>query len=209
MHKSFFLAPYAGVGYSGVKYNYAFPVNTNFKNITSLRGGVDAGIFIKNIRLSTGISYMTTGDEYDAVIAYLSLPPQIDTVNVRTRYDHLLLPINIGYRIKLLKKLSVCPTVGASISWNMGATTKAESKLANRSNKGRIEDFTNIFHPVSVFANGSVVISYNVTQRIAIMLNPSYNYMLTNILKTPTNAAFSAIRRHYVWHINGGIMLLL
>jgi hypothetical protein len=125
----FYLAPHIGAGISQVKPSVAespfIKGNASRSWILCFNAEVGIGYRYKNLRIQSGIQYLTSGFQLDNI--HIHQDPDPGSFYFlggddywKFTYNHLAVPLNVGYAISR-KRLSVVPYLGILVSYNLGA----------------------------------------------------------------------------------------
>jgi hypothetical protein len=208
----FYLAPSIGAGMSGVKQNYFSIDHKNgfspdSKAIFSYNARLGVGYNYKKWRLETGLQYSVTGYKIEMIFLGIDFPSG-PAGTTETRYQHLSVPLRLGYSIRLSDRLHFVPYAGILASYNMGARTITEIPGSLKSDyRWKSKDFKNQFNSIAVWGNLALQLEYKTSDRISIFGGPSAQYMISNFLKTPDNALYKASDRQYSVHIDLGVKI--
>lgn len=207
-----YLSPSLGAGISNVKQNY-FSIDQNggyspdAKSIFSYNAGLGIGYEYKNWRLETGLQYLLTGYRYEGLVLGSNILNS-ESGTAETRYQHLSVPLRLGYSIKLGERFHFVPYAGITASYNMGA--RSIDKLPGlpvADYRWKSENFKGQYKSISVWGNLALQLEYKTSDRISIFGGPSAQYMVSNFLKTPDNAIFKASDRPYTIYMDLGVKI--
>lgn len=208
----FYLSPAIGAGMSGVKQNY-FSIDQkngfspDSKVILSYNAQLGVGYRYKKWRLETGLQYLVTGYKYEDIFLGIDFPTG-PAGTTETRYQHLAVPLRLGYSISLSDRLHLVPYAGIAASYNMGARTITDIPGSLKSDyRWKSKDFKNQFNSISVWGNLALQLEYKTSDRISIFGGPSAQYMISNFLKTPDNAVYKASDRQYTINMDLGVKI--
>ncbi len=174
----FYLQPIIGIGLGNIN---AGRVNGEYasKNILVPDFQLAIAYRHKKMQLSSGIGYMQTGRE--ALSTYW-ISKGASTGQVWTykrqelqRYNHILVPLTLGYSFKLSKEFSFIPAIGAGITYNTNVQYGTQ-KYAG-------ENFDKYFERFSLWSIAEADLVYRLSPNVSVIAGTSTYYMLTNIVK--------------------------
>ncbi len=202
----FFLQPIASTGFSKtVVHN--FGGQPDYKNVTSTNFSFGIGYKLNKWRFATGISYLRTGNSIDLTFATFDpLTGTLTGIQHRTQcyyFHHLVVPVTAGYQLNLSRKLSLVPTLGAELSYNIDEketlTGYPDRTMSN-------ESFNNNYHRVSLWATANVHLEYAVGKTLSIFAGPSAHVMLSNMYKVPAGAPYNATQHNNAYLFDAGVL---
>ena len=197
----FSLEPQVGVGISNVK--TSGPADPH--SVSVFDGLLGVGYRYNHFVVSSGIGYLRTG--YKVNITFTdALGNPISTVGAYTYFNHLVVPVSVGRELELSKQLSLVPTVGASVSYNMSAR-ETTFDMNGRAYMKHVpsEEFDNSYKPLSVFAKLQIGVDYKLSTRMSMTLAPVVNYMLSNIAVQHSGAPVKEVQNNYAFLLNAGV----
>lgn len=203
----------AGAGISNVKQNY-FIVDQNghspaTEGVFSYNLQLGLGYQYKKWRLETGLQYAVTGYKLSG-ITLGSNYPNSSVGTSETLFNHLSLPLRLGYTIKLSDRLSLVPYAGIMVGYNFGARTTTDLPGEPQSDyRWQSEDFKDRYQSVSVWGNLALQLEYKVSNRVTLFGGPSAQYMISNFAKVPSNAVYKASDRPFLLNMNIGAKMTL
>lgn len=209
-----YLSYSAGAGMSNVKQNYFWVGNPNGHNpvtdaVFNYNLQLGVGYQYKKWRLETGLQYAVTGYKLSGITLSSNFPNSGEGTS-ETFFNHLSVPLRLGYAIKLSDKLSLVPYAGIMVGYNFGARTITELPGEPKSDvRWASKDFKDRYQSVSVWGNLALHLEYKVSKRVALFGGPSVQYMISNFAKVPSNAAFKASDRPYFLNMNVGAKMTL
>jgi hypothetical protein len=199
----FFIMPSAGYGFSNIAEKTIYIQPGQKTNTGSYIAEFKLGYSIGNIRFSTGLNYFRTGycrKKYTLIyVPTSSTPVETDAYSF---FSHLGIPLQIGSVIPVYKKLSLYPTIGTDITYNLG------EKIAYRNSSGKTsfsinsKEFYSTYNKISLFATATVNMEYAATDQLHVIFSPSARYMLGDFLRKPVNLS----QHSYGIYMNAGII---
>lgn len=213
----FYLRPFVGAGITNINATTTNPAyNDDIKEfynpIFSTTGGVNAGIQIKQLRIETGLQFLTTGRHFDfGINAFSPGTPGIliDSFRVTETHQHIIIPISAGHTFNINNKFSITPMAGVGIGRHMGVSSKRESYITGAVHKSSSTINTSVHNAFNIWGNVFVNFEYYINNRIAISITPTFNRMITNSLKEEPGAIFEYKERHYSVTGNAGVLIRL
>lgn len=202
-----FIQPYVGGGVTSIHhYPYYFKTNP----ISSQLLGIAIGKNIGLLRLETGLSYLTVGDQLILGPEY-SLPhSNIISYNRRVQHSYISVPVKVGIDLWSSKRLSVIPTVGALPSLNIISSVK--EKTVTKSSKKTERNYNYFGYATELFAlfgSASLNIEYRLNKHMSLSLIPACHRMIINSYSnfSVPNGVGARITGTYYWVINSSIGL--
>ncbi len=182
----FYVSPSAGVGVSRLRLNYLLPDGVKFdrraENVLSYNATLGMGYNYKKWRLEMGLQYALTG--YQVTCLSPGFP---DNTRTTTRYEHLNIPLRLGYNIGLNNRLSFVPYAGIVVGYNIGARTITNYPPAPELEHGwSADEFKNSYNRFYLSGSLALRLEYMINHRISIFSGPSAQYMLTRFMKMPS-----------------------
>lgn len=209
--KGLYLKPSAGIGFSykkeeknlfdiqGVKTGPLAPVNVT--------AGI--GYHVKKWRVETGIGYSRTGvkHEFQNVFASPEKGLIYDTANAHTYFHHIIIPLRIAYQFRMNRKLSLYPTLGGAVSFNMGTTDKLIYNQNTSANRNRTSlSFPPQLRPVTLLGEAQLNATYKVSKNIDVFGGPALQYMINPVSRSKGDVGKSASDTYpYNIMINAGL----
>jgi hypothetical protein len=211
----FYLSPSIGAGTGNTKQDF-FSTDPNGNTIKrgsalSYSGNLNIGYKLNHWRLEAGIQYSTSGFKYDNLVFGNNFPDTTPQGSVTIRYQHLAVPIKVGYEIRLGNKFNLVPFAGIITSYNLGATSindiRGEAKKTYTWTKEQF-DYDN--HRITVWGTAALRAEYKLSNRISVFAGPSVQYMISNLLKSPySNPVYNASQRNYTINFDLGVKINL
>jgi hypothetical protein len=190
----FFLNPSIGIGRAGTNTNN-FSTPFIASKTTSYHALMGLGKKLNRIHLTSGFGYFKTGYCFkDLTVATTVL----ETVDYYLFFEHLYVPVTVGYEFALGSWFAVVPELGADVSYNFGEHSKMvyedrTVKSGLRSLSGR--------HRVSVFVDCGINMLFKLKGKTSFTLKPSVKYMATNFLISPVT------EHNYAFFLSAGVRL--
>ena len=205
----FYISPSIGAGISSQKQKYFSPDQISYspdtKNAFSYNAQLGIGYSYKKWRLETGLQYAVTGYKYTDIILGINFP-DMGEGTIETRYQHLSLPLRIGYTVGLSDKLSLAPYAGIIASYNLGARTVTKFSPEPKSDyRWQSKDFKNYYNSSSLWGNLALRLEYKVNNRLSILGGPTVQYMISNFMKIPDGAIYKASERMFLVNMDFGV----
>lgn len=174
----FFIQPQIGAGLTELSGNVFSKGFANKKGL-ALAGGIHAGKSIGHWRISTGLELLRTGCTFKDLEG--NNPPLMTPVkwNLTFQNLHLLLPLKVGYEIRL-GKLSLVPSLGVAVAYNVRSVAIIHNRNARRA---EVFDDPIPYKSFSGFGIGDVSIVRKVNNRISLLGGVSYYQMFTDNMK--------------------------
>ena len=182
-----YVKPSVGVGLSSVISNYDHPTSTIYNY--NLRMGV--GYERNKWRIETGVRYFTTGYKN---AEYLVFENNINTttgvitgsekVNNTYTFTHIAVPVSIGYKIPLTKKLSLVPMAGALVSYNLKCHLKSVTDIYTYSVDYPQEEFERTYNRINVWGSAAINLEYKVGRRLKVAGGLQTDFMLNTMINS-------------------------
>jgi|GEM_PF-1161580 len=208
-----FLQPGAAIG-TGEVIRKVYPGTTiHYDNATQTNYQIGIGYQTGKWRISTGVGYLRTGYQDNALFAtntstgqYGIGYSQTPTYQYKTIYEffhHVMVPLTVSYQVRLSNKFVLVPSIGAEGSYNMD-----EKVHISGQDEYTVPDktFTSNYNSISVWAMTSLHAEYKLNERLSIFAGPSGQWMLTNFYKVPSGAAYTATQHNYSYLFDAGIV---
>ncbi len=214
----FYLTASAGAGMSGAKRIYYNPNNApgalKQSDIMNYHATMGVGYRYKHWRIETGLQYLTSGYQLNNLILGSDFDPNktiiTGTGNYRITYNHIGIPLQLGYAFPLSHKLNVVPSLGMLASYNLGAKhrLKVEDVAWNTNMPG--DDFKKEYNTLSIWGDAGLKLEYKLSHKIGLFAGPSLQYMISSFYKKPTNnMVFTASQRNYSINMDLGLSVTL
>ena len=197
----FFLQPVIGAGITNIKRVGAYNQTGNGNDI-SFDGGILAGYRAGRWIYSTGLVYLRTGTKLPITIVD-GLGNPIGSSSIIYRFSHLMLPVTAGRSFRMSKRLSLTPSAGVGISYNISESEK--NSLYNVTTHMPASEFNNAYHQFGFFGLVQAELAYKVSKAVSITCAPSFDYMLTNMAKPPDFIQPNYVQHNYALLLNVGI----
>lgn len=210
--KGLYLKPSAGIGFGNVRENSnttGYP-SLQKVNVAALNVTAGIGYQVKKWRFESGIGYLRSGvrrDMYSSSV-YSRNYPLVDTTTSHTYFHHIIIPLRIAYQLRMNRKLSLYPTLGGAVSFNMGWTEKAKfSAYGSYDFKQTDMFFPYPLRPITLLGEAQLNASYKVSKNIDIFGGPALQYMINPMVKTtdPFGNPLKADQYPYTIMINAGL----
>jgi hypothetical protein len=202
---NFFLQPQIGVGGSNTK-EITYSGTQKYKSVLAYDVRLDVGYDINNIVITSGIGYMRTGYKLPFTLTD-PLGNVISSTYIYWYFNHLMLPLHAGYKLKPGKKLAILPTIGTDFSYNISAQETPVKYLSTKKVKTiSAAEFDRTYNRLSVFGFVQVSFEYNISSKLSITCAPAFDYMFTNLLQVPANNYYTARQHNYAYVLNAGII---
>ena len=193
-----FLQPTIGIGVGKVKYSEDAPFPIKFTLIPSVQIGI--GYQFSHVVLSTGLGYMQTG--FAQKITYTDYVGNVvGTGYLNLHYNHLVVPVTVGYKLNGGKKFSVTPVIGTEITYNISGREVTSGYGPKQNTKIPNDQFKKGIEPISVFGLIQLNLDFLIADRLSIVCTPKFDYMVTNMLKDSPHIA----QHCYTFLLNAGI----
>lgn len=207
-----FVNPYVGAGFTDIITKGSI---TNAQKTVSTTGGnigVNIGYSLGRLRLTTGISFLSTGNETEDMVIFqnLNAPYEYDSGRISYMYRHITVPVKVGYTV-LSRKVSFTPELGIMPTYTLGQWARFNSQSGNqgRTEKMSPNAYSTLFNKISVFGTLDILMAIHFNDKFALSISPAYYYMLTNLQKLKGPIIGVASQRHYAAMLNIGVILKL
>jgi hypothetical protein len=189
---AFYLKPTAGIGTSNSFVSGRPTQDGKSNNILAYNFHFDFSYRVNNFSINAGLGYMRTGREYQYVYAYIGAVSHPTTyhaeMNKLEHYNHFVIPLSVGYSIRLSEKLLILPAIGAEFSYNNSATYKISSTTNNFSyDESHIyagKEFAWYFNKFSLWGFSQLNLECQIDDYETVTFGPDIHYMMTNIVKS-------------------------
>lgn len=212
----FYLKPFAGLGTSKITQttnNPMFPDPNELKklnnSIMSMTAGINAGIQIKQLRIQTGVQFLTTGRTFDAGLYDYWKQQYKDSFRVTNRIYHILIPISAGHTFNIDSNFSITPMAGVAAGFIINNSSHRESYITNNTSKSTTSPSASGYSSFILWGNLAVNLEYRLNERLSLSLSPTFNRMITNAYKDMPGAIYDVTERHYAITGNLGLMIRL
>jgi hypothetical protein len=208
----FYAVPIAGIGYSDAHQDF-FHANWNGGDLNKKKSGnynlqILVGYQWRHWSIETGLQYLETGYKYPD-LTFGGSYPVIIYGSAKLSNSHLNIPLHFGYVINTKSKFSIVPTLGVDVGFNLDERSYNVIGDDKHSVKTPSEDFKKTYNTVSVWGNAGVRVEYKLSQRFAVVAGPQFQYMISNFLNVPADAAYHASQRNYSLDFNAGVKVNL
>ena len=200
-----FLQPVAGIGAANVSHiNYTMNAASDHYAM-NFDGGLLAGYQAGKWVFSSGLIYLRTGSKAQITLTD-ALGNPVSTSYMYSRYNHLVLPLEVGRRFALGKKLSITPSVGAGLSYNISASEKDDvDNEVTQIPSGASNTYTNTFSWYGIL---QVKLAWRVNSTFDLTCAPTFDYMLTRMTwpqQDPLNNNSIVYQHDYTLLLNFGV----
>lgn len=196
---------YGGAGGANVQLN-----DVAGRSVLGYQVRVGVGRQIGNLFASTGLGYMLTGRNvtYNFWTYDPERPGKHDMQHARKteRYEHVMVPLSIGYGIWLSSKLTLIPSLGVAASYNVRVRVRQTDKI-NMANVYHITLFNlghtyegsgmRPFQKFSMWGQAQADLTYSLNSRVGIVAGISFYRMLTNMIDPTGYPQHSFPKRMY------------
>ncbi len=198
---TFFLQPVAGIGAANVSRVDDRMRATSDDYAINFDAGLMAGYRAGKWVLSTGLVYLRTGAKEQAMLMDLA-GNQVGTTYIHYRYNHLMLPLEVGRRFALGKKLTLTPSAGAGLSYNISASEKDdfENRISHVP-KATYNNYTNTF---SCYGLVQAELAWRINAAFDLTCAPAFNYMVSNMI-WPQLEPNTVFQHDYTLLLNFGV----
>lgn len=214
----FYLTGGAGAGTTNVKQNYSYTDITGSTITRSSRYSYNASLGIgyryKNWRFQTGVQYLKTGYELNNLVFSSDFDPTriiaVPSGDYRITYDHIGVPVQVGYTIAPSKKLSLVPYLGLLPTYNLGARSVISASGTETVNKWTSAAFGSRYNRISLWGTAALQLEYKVSNKVSITGGPSLQYMISNFEKNTHPVPENQYQqRNYAISLNLGVTIRL
>lgn len=214
----FYIAPSAGAGISGATKNYTIfnAAGNAIKNsdVVNYNSKAAIGYRYKKFRFQVGIQYMTSGYKRDEIVFPGEYHPDSsantkDNSPFEVRYTHLMIPVQVGYNIRVSNKFSVVPYLGILAGYNLGAKTFITEAGKERSYTLTKADFNNRYNRLSLWGQISVQAEYRLGPIVSLTAGPSVTRMISNLEQVHANAIVKPTQKNYAFNLDIGAKISL
>jgi len=150
-----------------------------YRPTTAMQASMDLGYNLHNWRFVAGVQYLADGYDVDNHYGLTG-----KNYHVTARFQHLNIPVRVGYTINLSKKLAVIPYVGASAGYNFNMRQVDKNSGETKVTRDTDEQFDFFgYNRISISAMGQLDVRYQLCDMMAITAGPRYNTMLGSMQK--------------------------
>lgn len=207
---SLFINPYVGAGITNIK-NSQFTGTQPTVSTTGTTAGIIVGRSLGRVSLSVGAALLNTANqtEFLVVITDNASPYGMDSGYVSYVYRHIVVPVKLGVDV-LQRKFSIRPEVGIMPAYCLG-----QRAVFSSYNDGRTRDvlpsatYNRIYKRFTVFGTADINMLLRLNNKLALSICPTYNYMLTNILKPQPLIPGKRTQHHMAFTLNLGVTFSL
>ena len=207
----FYIEPTLSLGTSNVTQNYIqTPLNNtsyNRSNMVNYNGGILAGYEAKRWKIETGIEYMSTGYRLKGVY-FGTLFNDIRNSSVSYKYNHLYMPLQLSYAFPVWDDITVEPIIGTAVGFNLGQKETNVYKDDKESSKMSKEVFNYRYNKMVLWGNTGFRFEYRIDRKFSILAGSTFNYMLTNFIKT-SQVGYYTGQHNYTILFNVGVRIRL
>lgn len=199
----FFLQPLAGIGVGNIKTTHIPPGSFKYKFAPTYELQFGIGYQYKNLIVTGALGYKQS--VYCAAITFTDgLGALLGTHDVRYGFNHISLPVTIGYRIKAGEHLWISPVAGVTATCNYSGRSIVSVSATGIPTMGKTDNsqFKTYYKPISTWATMRINMDIAVNSRMALTLAPSFDYMVTGINKY---SSFNSKQHNYTIILNAGI----
>lgn len=213
----FYLSTTVGTGMSNVKQGYTF-INENGSfvkqtGIMNYNAKIGVGYQFKNWRFQTGLQYGTSGYKLKGSLFSADFDPitpyQQGASEYQLTYNHIGIPVQVGYVILPERKLSIVPQIGIFTSYNLGAHSSMVSQGEQKEHTWSKESFEGQYKRVSIWGTAAIQLEYKLSKRISLIGGPSVQYMINNFNYSPNPSFFKSEQRNYAINFDLGVNIKL
>ena len=174
----FFLQPVAGIGATNVSHTDYTGHASSDDYAVNFEGGLLAGYQAGKWVFNSGLIYLRTGSKAEITLMD-ALGNPIGTSYLHYRLNHLVLPLEVGRAFTLRKKLSLTPSIGVGVSYNISASDKddIDHKVATIE-AGSFNTYDGKF---SCYGLVQAEFAWRINSTFDLTCAPTYNYMLTKM----------------------------
>jgi opacity protein-like surface antigen len=209
----FFIQPQIGGGIANTNWQYFSPTqNRDQKNIFSDEFAIKAGYQNEKWSFTAGIGYLNTGYQMNSYSVFtpgvsqeypLHAWPEPNIAGKYSMHDpHIILPLEVGYKIYLNPKLFFTPSIGAAAMYNLQRHIITNVPLSNYEEP--LQDFKTYCNQYSLLGIMQFNFEYTLTHKAILLVGPSVQYMLTSEMKNSENSLYGS-QYDYAFLINIGI----
>ncbi len=179
----FYRAASFGVGSAWQNLRYPDMVFTDytvtFKPTTAMQASMEIGYSLHNWRFVAGAQYLADGYDVDNYYGVTG-----KNYRVTARFQHVNIPVRIGYAVNLSKKVAVVPYVGASAGYNFNMRQVDKNSGETKTIRDTDEQFDFFgYNRVSFNALGQVDVRVQVCDMMAITAGPRYTMTMGSMQK--------------------------
>lgn len=153
----------------------------------SLEAGV--GYALMGWQYSVGISQLTFGDQIDprTGFVYQTDPAIPNSYRVVSAFHYIDVPILTSIHLGHGRVRSVT-SVGVSTGFLIRSTSTSYVEYADGHSERRVADQTDAFNKLALFPTISSGVSFNLTDRLEMRVEPSFRYGVLRIIDAPVTA---------------------
>ncbi len=174
-----------------------------FEPTSTWQASMDLGYRLHNWRFVAGVQYLADGYNADNLNGWTNTHYVL-----QARFEHVNIPVRLGYSINLSKKLALVPHIGASVGYNFNVKQVDKNGGETKITRDTDADFERFgYHRISFLALGQLDVRYQVCDMMAITAGPRYNMMLGSMQDASKNMNQSLLLKSYT--INVGVELAM
>jgi hypothetical protein len=187
--KGIYLKLHAG---GGVTNTYDDHTTTPVIYNSAKQAAVNIGFLKGGWHLETGIEYIETGCKMENVSLYMYSNFNIlstggtngvsnPTGDVSLRFKHIMVPVTLGYDFKSGKHWSLVPMIGTGLSYNLNPAVIVDAGSGGEKVTGTYYQTNQV--RISVWATARLAAEYNVTDNLAVFLQPQANMIVSKLVE--------------------------
>ncbi len=187
-----------GLGYAAQYIHESLPYA---EKIIANNISVSAAWQTGNFRYRAGVEYLTTGYTGTGFFIYVNgTTPNTGLGDYQIIIRHIGIPLALGYKLQLSRRLSLMPEVGMLVTYNPGASDMRNVYGAIKGNHDwepmAQGDFDRSYKRYSWFGTANLQLSYQ-WKRWAFFAGPSYYHMISNLSKASFYGNISTDQKEY------------
>ena len=165
------------------------------------------GYQYKNWRVQTGLQYIKSGYQLNNLLYGTDFDPGLSAEPFKgdytISYNHIGIPLQVGYVIAPAKRISLVPYLGILTTYNTGASSVISTSGNEATTRWTKSDFENRYNRMSVWGTASLHLEYKLTQKVSLFGGPSLQYMLSGFDKATSK------QRSFNLNLNLGVKVRL
>lgn len=186
---AFYMQPQIGVGWSGVAAHDNLMLgqyeNKGRGSVAIFNGELATGYRWRHWELSSGLFFLRSGFYEHTRSGYMFLT---DT-RVTQYYNHVSLPVIVGFRINAGRQFSIIPGIGSEISYNYADHKTIEQNGVTSKETLKSNAFTHLFKQTSFWSIVRLQMSYKLSKKTGVVAGPELHTMTTSMLASGYNPA--------------------
>lgn len=175
---SIFLQPVAGIGAANVNHVYYTGQATSDDYAINFDGGLLGGFYTGKWVFSTGLLYLRTGSKVPVALTD-PLGNPAGTSYLHYRLAHFVLPFTAGRAFAISKKVSVTPSAGIGLSYNISASFKDD--IDHRIFRIQPGVSNNYENSVTCYGLFQAEFAWRMSSAFDLTCAPAFNYMLNRM----------------------------